>query len=341
MAKEKLPDPLETINQHQINREALTLQRRLKLTFNQLLALSTTDVAAVGGATFLLHDPILGLQWTGFMLGFMIRPAFRHLRAFASSFRHPYRPLPEEADAALARLKRIGIGPKSVRVAFDNRTGLSEEFGVYHMARRARATKLWLAEKGRLKEYREGVWLSTIGVPKWSKPTRAELTEVSTWAQKKQQKLNAFAQEVAGSNHLAVTAGDEMLKETVRVYPQPLRNKCDLWDQRSFPMIDVMRALAATQDQLREVGFRQGLEQRVNPNGYQGIHTERGRQRITDFFGKPVSFYLGGEVIHTTVTRYGVQEPEVFVDHDFFCVWDVVETTPIRLKKIGLELATA
>lgn len=341
MSKEKLPDPLVTINQHQINREARTLQRRLKLTTLQLMALGITNIAALTGArVFFPEFPTLLLPWVGLNIGFTLRPGFRHFSALISSIRYPHRSLLEEPDAALARLKRIGLGEKSVKVGFDHRSGLSEEFGIYHMARMARATKLWLAERGRLKEYKEGVWLSTIGVPEWLKPTRVELTEIKDWAQNREQRLNKFAQETAGSNHLAVTAGSEMLAETVRVFAAPLRHKLDLYDQRSFPMMDVMRALAATQDELKEVGIKNGLEQQINPSSYQGIHTERGRQRVADFFGKPVSFYLGGEVVHQNVRRYGVPEPEIGVDHDFFCITDTIEPTGKRLAAMGLVLAT-
>lgn len=341
MAKEKLPDPLETINQHQINKQALAVRRRLNLTISQLLALTATNLAADGAAILLLQDPLLALQWTGFTMGFMSRPGFRYLPAFISYFKHPHRPLLEKPDAALARFKKMGLGEQSIKVAFDNRTGLSEEFGVYHMARRARATKLWLAEKGRLNEYREGVWLNSIAVPEWLKPTRVELTEIKDWAQNRQQRLNEFVQEVTGSKHLAVTAGSEMFAETVRVYSTPLRHKLDLYDRGSFPMMDVMRALAATQNELKAVGSMNGLDEYANPNQYEGIHTPRGRQRIADFFGKPVSFYLGGEVIHENVRRYGVPEPKVWVDHDFFCITDTVEPTGKRLTAMGLVLATA
>ena len=230
---------------------------------------------------------------------------------------------------------------------FEPRHLLPQEFGEWYLATRIRATKLFLAEKGKLSEYKPGVWLKSIPIPESLKPTESELEEARQWSQNQREKTNKFVADLSTRSNVIIECGDELLAESTRVYL--FHDKKDPFKNDSLPLMDVMRGMAATDEELKSVGIKNGLAFHGLHGEYEGIHSEKGRQRIADFFSKQVRFYYGAQVGRQKVNKYGVWEDEMIM-HDSlpvnmstpfpeFHYWEVTEPTSARLEKIGLEHA--
>jgi len=257
----------------------------------------------------------------------------------------------EELEKAIDRLKRVGVKEGSVKKMFDSRGGISNEVGEYLLAQRIRATKYYLARRGRLREYEKFKWLDTVPINPKVKPTREDVEEVKEWARNYQERTNNFVNELAKRKNVVIQCGDEINPRTTEVFL--FHDPDDFWKHETLPLIDVMRGFAATQDELHDsVSIINAINLYKDPNHYDGIYSPKGRQRIADFFGKTCLFYTGADVGRTSVNRYGVWEPEVAVvdtvveyltglRRDPYSCLETVEPTKAKAEKIGLELATA
>ncbi len=224
----------------------------------------------------------------------------------------------------------------------------------YSLAQQIRTTKLFLAEHGKLDQYQEFNWLQTIKTPEGLKPTQTEVEEVNRYFDQRHQQLTQFVDDLAKRDRVVIQCGDEILSETTQVYlfedPRNNPNK-----YRSFSLQEVMRGFAAKERELKREGIRNGIAFWYGSEDYKGIHSSTGRQRITDFFGKPVYFYEGAQYYSGYIERYGVKEPTTSTynglpEHLFrlryhtteqFAHIMKVEPTQTRLANIGLELARA
>lgn len=231
---------------------------------------------------------------------------------------------------------------------FDSRHILPQEFGEWHLAVQIRATKLFLAETGKLSEYQPGVWLKAVSVPESLKPTESELEEARQWSKQQREKTSKFVAELSNRDHVTIECGDELLAETTKVYL--FHDEKDPFKNDALPLMDVMRGMAATDEEIKSVGFRNGMAFHGLDGKYEGIHSEKGRQRIADFFKKPVNFYFGAQVGSEWVKKYGVWEEELTM-HDGLVInsltpfpefhyWEYAEPTSTKLERLGLELAS-
>ncbi len=254
-----------------------------------------------------------------------------------------------ETAEALELLKLVGTSEDAITESFPTKRLISDEWEEWFVAKGVRATKLYLATRGRLGEYQEGKWLNTVPTPEWLKPTRVELTEVHEHIAKDRKDLDDFVSDVMQEESITIECGTEMLAETNRVFHFP--DKKNLREYKTRPLIDVVRGLAGTKEQIEDVGIKNGLAFWMGEKlglTYEGMYSPEGRQKIANFFGKPVRFWIGGEVITTEKETYGVKQPDFWIDGGFemFLQLDMHRNpwlhredevpTKTRLEKIGL-----
>lgn len=284
-------------------------------------------------ASVILQSSLLGLH-------FLQNPA----RRIYKSIRHEL-VNKQKLQEATARLETEG------EILKDDHT--LDKFCTYSLARRARATKVFLAGRGKLAEYEEFNWLQTIPIPESLKPTHTELEEVARWEKEQDSQLVNFVDDLSRQQQVMIECGNEILPEGSKVYL--FEDPRDPWKNRSQPLRDVMRILLARKTDLQPLSITNGLAFFRDRNHYEGVLSARGRQRITDFFGKPTYFYEGAELVHTKINRYGAMEDSEMVlnslpEHlwrqsirrtePFSCITRV-EPTAARLEKLGLSFTRA
>lgn len=334
------PDPLQIINVDRRKRRQII--RPLKT----VLPISVTTGIAVSVSELLGVPKTLQVD-----LGLMAVGGAYYAQDTARTLFSGLRNLPplEQVEDAIKRIKLVGKKPSSVKEVMDTKGGFSEEFGTYMLASRIRATKLYLARAGKLEEYEKGKWLNSVPIPRWLKPTQEDVDEVVEWWEGQKERRNRFVAEVAKLEGINIEIGDETMPTTTRVYL--FHDKNNLWDHESMPLIDVMQGFAATRDELRKV-FTFEHVMKLFDQRYEGLYSQKGKQRIADFFGKPVVFYMGAQVGWGNANKYGVLEPEVMtvntiveaaagLRHEPFSWMESFQPSKARMKALGLELATA
>lgn len=259
----------------------------------------------------------------------------------------------ELAQGAYQILRETGIDEDSLPKSEYDAPGISEREVLYHMARKARNTKLLLAQRGRLADYQSFKWIESVAIPQELKPTQDELSEADQWADNYRRTGAEFVSELARRQTIFVECGDELLKESTRVFL--FKDPQDVWKYDTMPLMDAMHFWGATAEERKMVGVRNAFAFRYPDQPYEGIHSQVGRQSIADFFGKPVAFYSGGGIVMQDVDKYriGITDPDFFMDEGlveylytrnapgglFFntmaCL-EIVEPTPVRAEKIGL-----
>jgi len=225
-----------------------------------------------------------------------------------------------------------------------------EQFGRYSLAQQIRATKLFLAQHGKLDQYREFTWLNNLKIPSDLKPTEVELDEVDRWVNHRQERLHNFVDDLAKKDKVFIQCGYGISPENTRVYL--FKDQKDPFNSEHFPLIEVMRGFGAKHEEIRQE-VRSAIDYLANPRANEGVHSYKGRQRLADFFGRPVVFYEGAEPYYTTEEIYGVKQPTVVhmnslpehfyrlrfrADELFTCLISV-DPTAKKLVKIGLEYA--
>ena len=258
----------------------------------------------------------------------------------------------KEIGQAIDQIKSEGIDLESIPRSFESRGGFPESYAEYLLAQQVRATKLHLARQGGLKEYEKFKWLSTLPTPQELKPTQEDLDEAKEWAANEKAKLSNFVQELAKRQTIYIECGLDFDVRSTKVYL--FKDEHNVFDYEALPLIDVMQGFAATHQELHSTVQN---ERRFDPaflfsKDYDGINSKKGRQRIADFFNKPVAFYTGAEFGTTTVRIYGEPEPKLavhgglieyfagYMREPYHCL-ETVEPTEAKAEKIGLELARA
>ena len=258
----------------------------------------------------------------------------------------------KEREEAIEQIRAEGVELESIPRSFESRGGFPESYAEYLLAQQVRATKLHLARQGRLKEYERFKWLGTLPTGPDLKPTQDDLNEVKEWAANEKAKLSNFVQELAKSQTVYIECGLDFDVRSTKVYL--FKDENNVFDYEALPLIDVMQGFAATHQELRQTVLS---EKRFDPSflfsdEYDGINSKKGRQRIADFFGKPVAFYTGAEFMTGTTRIYGEPVPERFphgglveyfagyIREPYHCI-EKVEPTRAQAEKIGIELARA
>lgn len=108
------------------------------------------------------------------------------------------------------------------------------------------------------------------------------------------------------------------------------------------------------QKDLMQEGIVNGLKFWFNNSkDYNGIHSATGRQRLADFFKRPVVFYEGAEHYLGFTTKYGVKEPTMIIHNSIaehllrtkyganepFAHTETVVPSETRLAALGLVIA--
>lgn len=240
--------------------------------------------------------------------------------------------LMHQQETILEMLKEDGIPEDSLPKSEYDAPGISEREVKYHMARKARNTKLLLAQRGRLNDYQPFKWIESAAIPEFLKPTQEELDEVDQWAEDYRSRTNEFVTELSKKRMIIVECGEEFLKETTRVFL--FKDPNDVWKYDTMPLMDVMNHWGATAQERSMVGLKNSWIYRgAHPEKpYEGIYSKIGRQRVVDFFGKPMAFYTGGGIVMEKVDKYGIG----ITDPDFFMDEGVVEYFYTRNAPGGL-----
>lgn len=336
-------DPLDTINQSARERS------ELKQAWHKILAVSNGTTFGIAGTAFMGGAPDIAYATVATVfLGYMLFPMWQINGLLARMMLHYQWVGKKELQSAYTQLQEDGL-PEPAEAEDD-----LGQWARHGLAQQIRRTKLFLAQKGKLDQYQEFKWLQTVQTPEWLKPTQTEVDEVDRYFDQRHAGLNQFVNDQAERGKVIVECGNEISAETTRVYlfKDPRKNP---WDHRSFPLIDVMRGFAARDSDLQQVGIKNAMILFSNPKAYEGIHSIKGRQRVADFFRRPVVFYEGAEYIHTTRELYGVKEPTVITvnslpEHLYRLRYRYgntepcsrlidVEPTAMRAGKIGLVLA--
>lgn len=337
--KEPAIDPLVVINEAVAKANHDVKTARWKQTLGLGLSIPIVPLVAevLRFAGILIEPPVEMLTYP-LVDGVILFDAYRYPKKRRGR-------LHEETAEALKILELVGIREDAIKKTFPTKRLVSEEWEEWFVARDVRATKLYLATRGRLQEYEEGKWLQTVPIPEWLKPTKVELAEVHEHIEKDRKELDEFARSLMQQEIIIIECGNELLAETnnIFLFPNPKNHR----EYSKRPLIDVVRGLAGTANQIKDVGFKNGIAL-LTGNNYEGLHSPKGRQRIADFFGKPVRVFTGGEVTRTHVNKYGVKEPDVFIDGGLEMYLQLgfnrnpmlhhedAIPTKTRLKKIGL-----
>lgn len=345
----KLEDPLVVVDT-----AAKRLNANINRARNMYIAGHVGSMVAVGSAFVIVRavDVFPGIVTYGLAVAGGTGAVWKFRGAIENRMARERATFEEQAETAYQNLKETGIEEDSLPRSEYDAPGISEREVVYHLARRARNTKLLLAQRGRLGDYQQFKWIDSAAIPKELKPTQEEIDEVNMWAVEQRKKGAEFVSELARRQTIWVECGDEFLKESTRVFL--FKDPKDVWKYETMPLMDVMTHWGATDQERRMVGVEKSW--RMNDRPYEGIQSKIGRQRVADFFGKPVNFYSGGAIVMQEVDTYGIgiKDLDFFMDEGlvhflyirnapgrlFFnpCAnIDEVEPSAQRASRIGLE----